>query len=109
MKNDIIRIKIEDIGINGEGIGKWKGFTFFVKDSIPGDFIEAKVMKENKSYGFAKLMNILEPSPSRVKPACEIADKCGGCQLQSLDYIKQLVYKKQGKEQFRKNRRPYLA
>ena len=33
-KNDIITLKIEDIGIDGEGIGKLDGMTFFVKDAV---------------------------------------------------------------------------
>ena len=32
-KNDIITLKIEDMGIDGEGIGKLDGMTFFVKDA----------------------------------------------------------------------------
>ena len=40
-KNDIIELKIEDMGIDGEGIGKYEGMTFFVKDAIIGDDIRA--------------------------------------------------------------------
>lgn len=92
-KNDIINLTIQDIGINGEGIGKINGYTFFVKDALVGDTIEAKVMKANKSFAYAKLLNILEPSVHRVKPVCEISDKCGGCQLQALAYEEQLRFK----------------
>ena len=49
-------LHIEDIGTGGEGIGKADGFTFFVKDAIVGDVIEAKVMKLKKNYGYARLM-----------------------------------------------------
>lgn len=48
-KNDTITLKIEDIGINGEGIGKFEGFTFFVKDAVVGDVIEGKIMKMKKT------------------------------------------------------------
>ena len=47
-KNDTIVINIEDMGTDGEGIGKVGGFTFFVKDALIGDEIEAKVMKIKK-------------------------------------------------------------
>ena len=33
-KNDIIELKIEDMGVDGEGIGKYDGMTFFVKDAV---------------------------------------------------------------------------
>ena len=93
MKNDLIKLKIEDIGSNGEGIGKLDGYTFFVKDSLPGDYIEARVTKENKSYGFARLEKILYASEMRIDPPCKIASKCGGCQIQAMDYKSQLVFK----------------
>ena len=92
-KNDIVKIDIEDIGINGEGIGRIDGYTLFVKDAVVGDYIEAKIMKANKSYGYARVMNILTPSPYRVDAVCPVARSCGGCQLQELSYEKQLEFK----------------
>ena len=93
-KNDIVKVNIEDVGINGEGIGRIDGYTLFIKDAVVGDFIEAKIMKANKNYGYARLMNILTPSPHRVEAACPVARSCGGCQLQELSYEKQLEFKR---------------
>ena len=93
-KNELVTVTIEDIGINGEGIGKVDGYTLFIKDAIIGDVVEAKVMKVKKNYGYARMMNILTPSPYRVKqPKCPMARKCGGCQIQALSYEKQLEFK----------------
>lgn len=92
-KDDELNIEIVDIGSDGEGIGKYEGFTLFVKNALVGDKVKVKVMKTKKAYGYARLMEILEPSPFRVKPRCELAGKCGGCSLQHLDYEKQLEYK----------------
>lgn len=61
-KNEIVKVKIEDIGVGGEGIGKVDGYTLFIKDAIIGDVVEAKVMKAKKNYGYARLMNVLTPS-----------------------------------------------
>ena len=66
-KDDCVTLHIEDIGTGGEGIGKAEGFTFFVKDAIVGDVIEAKVMKLKKNYGYARLMKVLTPSKDRVR------------------------------------------
>ena len=52
-KNDIIDLTIEDLGVNGEGIGKVDGYTLFVKDGVIGDEVTVKVMKANKNFGFA--------------------------------------------------------
>ncbi len=92
-KNDIIYLKIEDMSIDGEGIGKVEGYTLFVKDAIIGDEIEAKVVKAKKNYGYARLVKIIKQSTYRVEPLCSISRQCGGCQLQVLSYKKQLEFK----------------
>lgn len=92
-KDDFITLKIEDMGVDGEGIGKLEGFTFFVKDAVIGDTVEAKIMKMKKSYGYARLMKVLEPSEVRSSPRCAYARQCGGCQLQAMDYEAQLDFK----------------
>lgn len=92
-KNDFITLTIEDIGIEGEGIGKVDGFTFFVKDAIPGDEILAKIMKLKKNYGYARLEKVITPSSFRVEPKCPIHRQCGGCQIQTMSYEQQLAFK----------------
>ncbi len=92
-KNDILTLDIEDCGVDGEGIGKADGFTIFVKDAVIGDRIKAKIIKAKKNYGYGLLMEVIIPSPYRVKPACPIARQCGGCQIQALSYEEQLKFK----------------
>ena len=92
-KNDTVVVEITDIGVNGEGIGKIDGYTLFVKDAVIGDVAEVKVMKAKKNYGYARLMNVLTPSESRIEPKCAFARKCGGCQIQEMSYEKQLEFK----------------
>nr|WP_297874104.1 23S rRNA (uracil(1939)-C(5))-methyltransferase RlmD [uncultured Blautia sp.] len=93
-KNDLLTVVIEDMGHDGEGIGKAEGYTLFIKDAVIGDTVEAKIMKAKKNYGYARLMRVLNPSPYRVEPKCPCARACGGCQLQFLSYEKQLEFKK---------------
>lgn len=92
-KDDIVTLTIEDIGNDGEGIGKAKGMTLFVKDALPGDVVSAKVMKVKKTYGYARLMEILTPSSCRVEPPCPQHKRCGGCQIQAMSYERQLHFK----------------
>ncbi|MCR5031537.1 MAG: 23S rRNA (uracil(1939)-C(5))-methyltransferase RlmD [Lachnospiraceae bacterium] len=92
-KNDIVTIRIEDMGNEGEGIGKTDGFPLFVKGAVPGDLAKVKVMKAKKNYGFARLEEVLEPSPHRTVPPCPVANPCGGCVLQHISYEAQLQYK----------------
>ncbi|NCC43613.1 MAG: 23S rRNA (uracil(1939)-C(5))-methyltransferase RlmD, partial [Clostridia bacterium] len=92
-KNDMITVTIEDMGHEGEGIGKVDGYTVFVKDAVIGDTVSAKIVKAKKNYGYARIMEILKPSLDRVEPLCAYARQCGGCQIQALSYEKQLEYK----------------
>ena len=92
-KDDLIELTIEDLGVDGEGIGKVDGMAIFVKDAVPGDRVQAKVMKMKKSYGYARLMQVLDPSPERTEPRCAFARQCGGCQLQAMTYEAQIDFK----------------
>ena len=92
-KNDLVTLTIEDIGSEGEGIGKADGFPFFVKDAVPGDTLTARVLKSKKTYAYARTEKVITPSPFRVEPPCAFHRQCGGCQLQAIRYEKQLEFK----------------
>ncbi|WP_310604276.1 23S rRNA (uracil(1939)-C(5))-methyltransferase RlmD [Anaerosporobacter sp.] len=92
-KNDELNVTIDAIGSEGEGIAHVDGYTLFIKDALIGDEALVKVIKTKKSYGYARMEQILKPSPYRVEPRCGVARQCGGCQLQHLDYKEQLRYK----------------
>jgi 23S rRNA (uracil1939-C5)-methyltransferase len=94
-KNEIYTLTITDIGTQGEGIGKLDGFTVFVKGALPQEEVKALILKVNKSYAYAKLSEIITPSPKRVTPPCPIFGKCGGCSLQHLSYPSQLEFKRE--------------
>jgi 23S rRNA (uracil1939-C5)-methyltransferase len=92
-KNDIIELAIEDLTVEGAGIGKHDGMAVFVPKALPGEYVRAKVIKLAKSYAAARLLDILERSPERTEPFCGMFEKCGGCTLQHLSYKGQLEYK----------------
>ena len=92
-KNDLIRLEITDLTEEGQGVGKKDGLVFFVKDSVMGDLVEARILKVKKNYAYAKVEKLLEASPYRITPLCPVAGKCGGCQLQHLSYEKELAWK----------------
>lgn len=92
-KGEMITVDITDFGENGEGIGKTDAFTWFIKDTVIGDKVTAKVMKTKKSYGYARLDSIVKESPDRIEAKCPVARSCGGCTLQSIDYSAELKLK----------------
>lgn len=93
-KNEKIRVTIEDLTHDGAGVAKVEGYPLFIPGTLPGETVDVHVLKTLKKYGFAKLVNIVEPSPSRVKPPCHVFPTCGGCQLQHLSYESQLIQKR---------------
>ncbi len=94
-KNDIVLLKIEDMNTDGEGVGKVDGYTLFVKDTVIGDVAKVAITKTKKTYGYARLVELVQASPYRVDCACPIARPCGGCQLQAMAYDKQLEFKEE--------------
>ena len=94
-KNDLVEVTIESMGSAGEGIGKMDGYPLFVKDTFPGDKARVSLTKVKKTYAFARLVELLEPSPDREEPRCAQHRRCGGCQIQGLSYEKQLLYKEE--------------
>lgn len=92
-KNQTLTVEITDMTSEGEGVGKKDGFPFFVKDTIIGDKAEIRVTRVKKSYAYGRLEKVLTPSPFRVEPKCAFHRQCGGCQIQSMSYEKQLEFK----------------
>ena len=92
-KNDRITVYIEDLTHDGNGVAKIDGYPLFIQGALPQEQVEVHVLKTLKNYGFAKVVNILEESPDRVKAPCIYFGKCGGCQLQHLSYEGQLKWK----------------
>jgi 23S rRNA (uracil1939-C5)-methyltransferase len=94
-KNKEYILDITSMGYEGEGVGKIEGFTVFVPEALKGEQVKVKIVKVAKSHAFGKLLDILIPSESRIKPTCPIYKRCGGCQLQHLSYDAQLKFKEQ--------------
>ncbi len=65
----------------------------FIPDTVPGDRISARLLRVKPKYAHAQLQKLLEASEHRIRPHCIVADKCGGCQWQPVDYAYQISAK----------------
>jgi 23S rRNA (uracil1939-C5)-methyltransferase len=92
-KNEEYTVIIEDMSVEGAGVGKVGGVPVFVKDALIGDEVRIGITKVKKNYAFARVIEIIRPSADRVEPVCSFARACGGCQIQQLSYEKQLAFK----------------
>ena len=93
-KGDIVRLRIEDISHEGQGIGKADGFAVFVKNTVLGDVVDAELTKVKKNYAFGKVVEMVEESDLRQEPICQYAGQCGGCAFQKMTYEGQLQLKR---------------
>jgi len=91
--NEIIELNIESLAYGGEGVAKHNGIAIFVEGVAVGDVVKAKITSLKKNFAKAELEEIVSPSPDRVKPFCPLANACGGCQWQHIDYQAQLKAK----------------
>lgn len=86
---------INSMGVNGEGIGRIEGFTVFVENAVPGDRVEVEIQEVKKRFARGVLKKVLIPSVQRAGERCPLVYRCGGCQIQQVDYRWQLEYKTQ--------------
>nr|WP_233531743.1 23S rRNA (uracil(1939)-C(5))-methyltransferase RlmD [Paenibacillus alkalitolerans] len=92
--NEIVEAGVIGLGHEGEGVGRYEGYTLFIPGALPGERVKARVSEVKKQFGRADLIQVLEESSDRVAPPCAIYEQCGGCQLQHLAYPAQLAWKR---------------
>lgn len=88
-------IKIEKLDNQGRGICYIDSKITFVKNALPGEFVNLRIIKETKKYNEAVVTKYLTKSSKRIPSLCPYADKCGGCPLLTMNYEDTLVYKKE--------------
>ncbi len=94
-KGEIKTFKIEDLAHGGDGVARAEnGMAVFISLTLPGDLVKAKITKIKKDYAFAKLIEVIEAGAGRTKAPCPVYNECGGCQLQHINYQKELEFKK---------------
>ncbi|MDE7372998.1 MAG: TRAM domain-containing protein, partial [Clostridia bacterium] len=95
---DIIDGIVSDFGSDGEGVIKLDGYPVFVPYAIKGEEVRARITYAKKDCAFGEVVEVVTPSPSRVKPRCPYFGKCGGCDLQHADTPLQLEIKRNSVE-----------
>ena len=94
-KGQEIELTIDSLAYGGRGVAKVDGYVIFVKNSIPGQKVNALIYRKKKGYAEARPLEVLEESPHIVSAPCEHFAYCGGCTFQQLDYAEQVNQKKQ--------------
>ena len=87
------KVRITDIGAEGNALARVDNLVVFVPMLIPGDIADIQVIKKRKKYLEGRVVKIHEYSADRIEPKCIHFGICGGCKWQHLPYNLQLKYK----------------
>lgn len=98
-----LTLRIESLTNLGLGVARVDGWVVFVPHCLPGELVNARVYRNEKSYSHADLLEVVEKSPDRVAPLCPLFTECGGCQYQHLSYPAQLAWKTRQVEELMKH------
>jgi len=90
---DIYKLRLESIAQGGEALGKLMGKPVFVEGGAPDETVCCRIIEERKTWARAELLEIIEPSPVRIDSSCAFYGKCGGCNLQHINYDAQIAAK----------------
>ena len=94
-KDGVIELDITDLNNLGNGVGRYGGQVVFVRGAVSGDRVRAKVIKVNKSFAVARLMDIITASPNRCEDdPCSAPLSCGGCVYRHVSYEHELDIKR---------------
>jgi 23S rRNA (uracil1939-C5)-methyltransferase/tRNA (uracil-5-)-methyltransferase len=94
-----LEVRIENLTNEGSGVARVEGWVVFVPFALPGERVRCRIYRNHKNYSNADLLEVIDPSPDRVTPVCELFGTCGGCQYQHLAYEKQLEWKRRQVEE----------
>ncbi len=94
-QGSLLEVTITDLNTGGEGVGRINGKVIFVPDTVTGDRALVRLTRVKSKYAEGKLQKLLTSSSDRIRPRCIVADKCGGCQWQHINWKHQLVTKRQ--------------
>jgi tRNA/tmRNA/rRNA uracil-C5-methylase (TrmA/RlmC/RlmD family) len=89
-----LELHIDSLTNEGSGVARVDGWVVFVPFALPGEKVRARVYRNHKNFSEADLIEVLQPSASRVEPFCSLFGACGGCQYQHLQYSEQLEWKR---------------
>ncbi len=93
-QGDLVEAVITDLSDTGDGVARIGQLVVFVPDTVPGDRARIRLINVKPNYAKGKVKELLQSSPHRIRAACIVADKCGGCQWQHITYEYQLEAKR---------------
>jgi SAM-dependent methyltransferase related to tRNA len=78
----MIEIELDKVAHGGVVVGRSEGKVIFVTGGLPGERVVVEILEKGKRFDRGRVVQVIEAAPGRVKPACPIAGRCGGCDWQ---------------------------
>ena len=92
-KNQIFEAVIDGWSSAAAGVCHIDGRAVFVPGAISGEKWRVKLLKVSNTAIYGKGIELLTPSPDRVKPRCPYFSACGGCSAWHMTYEAELRFK----------------
>lgn len=86
-------LTVERLADDGRGVARHRGKVVFVENALPGKRVRGEIFRRSRRFDEAVSTEVIAPSAERQTPPCEYYGRCGGCQLQHLDYSAQVTDK----------------
>jgi 23S rRNA (uracil1939-C5)-methyltransferase len=94
-EGETLTLECDDLDDEGAGVAPAGEGRVHVAGALPGERVVATLThaSAHRARSWARLDEIVSPSPARRAPACPAFGSCGGCVLQTLDVAAQLAWK----------------
>ena len=94
-KNNLYTTEINGYSSDGAGVARIGGLVVFVPGAVRGDTVQVRIVKTTKNAAYAKVEQLLHPSPDRRENDCPAFPRCGGCDFRHISYEAELEFKKE--------------
>ena len=91
-----VSLRVDSLEPAGLGVGQFEGRTVKVRNGLPGERVQARVLKRYRGEWFGEVQAVEDAAADRVDPPCAAYPRCGGCSMQHMAYDSQLALKQQG-------------
>jgi 23S rRNA (uracil1939-C5)-methyltransferase len=85
-----VTLAIDRLGHRGDGVATQDGREVFVAFALPGETVAAEFLSAERG----RLIEVRQPSATRVASVCPLFTRCGGCATQHLALAAQLAWKR---------------
>lgn len=90
-----VTVSVDNLSSDGYGVARLDGQVVFVKEALPSEKLTVRLDSRRRKIWYAEVVQRLTEADSRIVPDCQHYQRCGGCDLQHLDYPSQVAFKQQ--------------